>query len=58
MIIIKTILFLLALFYTFMFIAEIILKGFDTIKNKRTNTIKSVIPAVILWTIFYLINQL
>lgn len=56
MIIIKAIVFLAALFYTFMFFAESIFKGLDTIKNKRKNTVKSVIPAVVLWTIFYLLS--
>lgn len=58
MIIIKAIVFCAALFYTFMFVAESVFKGLDTIKNKRINTVESVIPAIVLWTIFYLINQL
>lgn len=56
--IIKTITLSIAVFFTFMFFAECILKGIDTVKNKKRNTIKSTIPATISWVLFYLTTQL
>ena len=56
--IIKTITLSIAVFFTFIFFAECILKSIDTVKNKNKNTINSIYPAIISWVLFYLTTQL
>jgi len=56
--IIKTITLSIAVFFTFIFFAECILKSIDTVKNKKINTINSIYPATISWVLFYLTTQL